>query len=82
MATQETRAALGVRLDGAILIVDEAHNLVDAVNGAHQALLSHAQLAPAQSQLSAYYERFRTRLAPGIFNLTYSLLFSVNYFLQ
>ena len=65
MLAQETRAALGVRLDGAILIVDEAHNLVDAVNGAHGAALERGHIAGAQGQLSAYYERFRTRLAPG-----------------
>ena len=65
LSTQEARAALGVRLEGAILIVDEAHNLVDAVNGAHGAALSRGQVAAAQGQLSAYYECFRTRLAPG-----------------
>lgn len=69
LPTQEARAALGVRLEGAVLIVDEAHNLVDAVNGAHGAALSRGQLAAAQGQLSAYYERFRTRLAPGNYSL-------------
>ena len=27
---QETREALGVRLDGAVVVIDEAHNLVHA----------------------------------------------------
>ena len=63
--SQETRQALGVRLEGAVLIVDEAHNLVDAVNNAHGAALSEAQLRGAEAQLTSYYQRFRTRLSPG-----------------
>ena len=50
---------------GNVLIVDEAHNLVDAVNGAHSAQVAAAQLRAAQSQLSGYYQRFRSRLAAG-----------------
>ena len=62
---QETRAALGVRLEGSILIVDEAHNLVDAVNGAHSATLTTCHVRAAQGQLDRYYECFRSRLSPG-----------------
>jgi len=62
---QETREALGVHVRGNVLIVDEAHNLVDAVNSAHSAQVSAAQLRAAQGQLSGYYQRFRTRLAAG-----------------
>ena len=61
----ETRASLGVKLKGAVVIVDEAHNLVDAINQAHSADLSLRQLAAASEQLAEYWERFRTRLAPG-----------------
>ena len=52
-----------------VLIVDEAHNLVDAVNNAHSAQVSAAQLRAAQDQLSGYYQRFRTRLAAGAVHL-------------
>ena len=48
-----------------MLIVDEAHNLVDAVNAAHSASMAAAQLHAAEGQLSGYHQRFRTRLAPG-----------------
>ena len=63
---QETRAALGVHIRGNVLIVDEAHNLVDAVNGAHSVAVTVAQLRAAQGQLSGYYQRFRSRLAAGV----------------
>ena len=35
---QEMREALGIRLEGAVVIMDEAHNLVDAVNACHRCL--------------------------------------------
>lgn len=65
-ALQETRESLGVRLEGNIVVVDEAHNLVDAVNNVHSALVSAQQLATAQSALDNYFQRFRSVLAPGV----------------
>lgn len=62
---QETREALGIRLEGAVLIVDEAHNLVDVVNAAHSASLDAATAAAAGAQMNAYWSRFGSRLAPG-----------------
>ena len=41
---QETRAALGVELRGSIVIIDEAHNLVGALNSAHSASINLQQL--------------------------------------
>ena len=48
-----------------MVIVDEAHNLVEAVNGVHSAVLSSLQLEAARRQLAAYLDRFRPRLNPG-----------------
>jgi chromosome transmission fidelity protein 1 len=62
---QETREALGIWLEGAVLVIDEAHNLVDAVNGAHSAALSAGAASAAAGQLDAYWSRFSIRLAPG-----------------
>lgn len=56
---------MGIRLEGSVLIVDEAHNLVDAVNSAHGASITWAHVTAAQIQLNGYYECFRTRLSPG-----------------
>ena len=68
VGAQETRQALGVHIRGNVLIVDEAHNLVDAVNNAHSAQVSAAQLRAAQGHLSGYYQRFRSRLTAGRIN--------------
>ena len=62
---QESRESLGLHLEGSIIVIDEAHNLVDAVNNAHCAEASVHQLRAAEAQLSGYFERFRTRLASG-----------------
>ena len=47
------------------MIVDEGHNLVDAVNAVHSATVSRGQLATAKSALNTYFARFSSRLAPG-----------------
>ena len=62
---QESRDALGLHLAGSIIVVDEAHNLVDAVNSTHCAQVSVNQLDAAETQLRGYFERFKTRLAAG-----------------
>lgn len=62
---QETRESLGVNLEGAIVIVDEGHNLVDAVNAIHSATITRDQLATAKRALKTYFDQFSSRLAPG-----------------
>ncbi len=54
-----------MRLEDAVVIVDEAHNLVDAVNGAHSAATDAATAAAAAAHLDGYWARFSTRLSPG-----------------
>ncbi len=66
---QESRDSLGLHLKGSIIVVDEAHNLVDAVNDTHCAEVSVNQLNAAETQLTGYFERFRTRLASGAASL-------------
>ena len=62
---RDTREALGVDLARSVVIIDEAHNLLDAVNSVHSSRLSYPQLRAAHAQVSGYYERFRGRMAPG-----------------
>eukprot|EP00887_Chlorella_sp_A99_P000340 scaffold13.g340.t1 len=64
-ALLETRESLGLKLEGAVVIVDEAHNLADAVNSSHSAELTSAQAATAHHQLAAYLSRFAAQLAPA-----------------
>ena len=71
---QDSRDSLGLQLKGSVIVVDEAHNLVDAVNSAHCAEVSAQQLTAAETQLSTYFERFRTRLAAGLLSTTHTCL--------
>ena len=58
-----TRESLNLDLAGSVVILDEAHNVIDAINATHSALLTLAQAASAHAQLRAYLERYRARLS-------------------
>ncbi|KXZ56265.1 hypothetical protein GPECTOR_1g231 [Gonium pectorale] len=62
---EETRGSLGLRLEGAVVIFDEAHNLVDAVTGTHGSAVTAEQLRAAGRQLAAYFARFQSCLSPA-----------------
>lgn len=57
-----TRQAAGVRLQGQVVIIDEAHNLIDTITSIHSTDVSGSQLCQAHSQLFQYMERYRKRL--------------------
>ncbi|KAJ1404499.1 hypothetical protein B484DRAFT_457302 [Ochromonadaceae sp. CCMP2298] len=65
----EAREALGINVTNKIIIIDEAHNLIDAVNALHSADITLPQLTAASAALSQYVLRFQTRL--GLSNLRY-----------
>ena len=44
----DTRASLGVELAGAVVVIDEAHNLIDTVNETHSVTLTARQLSEVQ----------------------------------
>ncbi|XP_058415054.1 ATP-dependent DNA helicase DDX11 isoform X2 [Diceros bicornis minor] len=57
-----TRQAAGIRLQGQVVVIDEAHNLIDTITGIHSAEVSGSQLCQAHSQLLQYMERYGKRL--------------------
>lgn len=62
LLSQHTRETLGLKLHGCVVVVDEGHNLVDAINQTHSAQLRMDQASHAHAQLSAYVERYRRRV--------------------
>jgi Rad3-related DNA helicase len=58
-----------VDLTDSIVIVDEGHNLIDAVNAVHSATVSLGQLTTAKAALDTYFTRFSNRLAPGMYSV-------------
>ncbi|RVX75548.1 hypothetical protein B0A52_00901 [Exophiala mesophila] len=59
---KSAREALGVSVKNNIVIIDEAHNLMDAIAETHSANLSLSQLDQAIDQATAYAVRFKNRL--------------------
>ncbi|PBP26056.1 putative ATP-dependent RNA helicase chl1 [Diplocarpon rosae] len=59
---KSARDALGISLKGHVIIIDEAHNLMDAISGIHGVEVSLRQLKRARAQLGIYLQKFRNRL--------------------
>ncbi|KCV73179.1 hypothetical protein H696_00722 [Fonticula alba] len=59
-----TRRAAGLRLRGRLVLIDEAHNVCDAVAAAHSVTLSLGTLGTCLGQVSQYLARYMTRLGP------------------
>ncbi len=57
-----TREAVGIRLANSVVIVDEAHNLLDTLEHIHSVEVSGRHLCQAHSQLAQYKERYQSRL--------------------
>ncbi|KAK3108683.1 hypothetical protein FSP39_013288 [Pinctada imbricata] len=59
---KSTREACGIKLDGNIVVIDEAHNLLETINAVHSMEVTGSQLLRAHSQLTQYEQRYRSRL--------------------
>uniref|UniRef100_A0A452ES65 DEAD/H-box helicase 11 n=2 Tax=Capra hircus TaxID=9925 RepID=A0A452ES65_CAPHI len=57
-----TRQAAGIRLQGQVVVIDEAHNLIDTITNIHSMEVRGSQLCQAHSQLLQYTERYGKRL--------------------
>ncbi|XP_055695410.1 ATP-dependent DNA helicase DDX11 [Lutzomyia longipalpis] len=53
-----TRDQMGINLKDSVIIVDEAHNLLDTISSIYCAEIDLEQLKEAQNQLTAYRERY------------------------
>ncbi|TLD35402.1 DNA repair helicase [Venturia nashicola] len=59
---KSAREALNLSLKGHVIIIDEAHNLMDAISGIYSISVSLAQLERGRGQLMVYLQKFRNRL--------------------
>ena len=62
---ESTRASLGISLKRSVVIIDEAHNLIDTINETHSVTLTGRQLSEVSAQLAQYAERYHARLKPS-----------------
>ncbi|XP_023304676.2 ATP-dependent DNA helicase DDX11 [Lucilia cuprina] len=58
---KRTRQQSGIDLKGSIVIIDEAHNLLDTISQMHSCELSLQQLQTAQQQILAYKMKYASR---------------------
>ncbi|KAG8957316.1 ATP-dependent DNA helicase chl1 [Tulasnella sp. 419] len=61
---KNSREALGIDLTNHVVIIDEAHNLIDTILSVHSLPLNHTTIRASLSQVSTYLSRFRNRLNP------------------
>jgi chromosome transmission fidelity protein 1 len=59
---RSAREALGVKLEGNVVIIDEAHNIMDAIAGVHAAEISLGDMRRARVMLGVYVKRFGKKL--------------------
>lgn len=59
---KNARDALGIKLEGNIVIVDEAHNVMDAVANVYAAEISLSGLRRGRQMLGVYVKRFGKKL--------------------
>ena len=65
LLSADAREAVGLKLRGAVVVVDEAHNLPAAVASAYSARVSLAHLRVSSKSLRSYLERYGPRLNPS-----------------
>ncbi|KAI1863558.1 hypothetical protein JX265_008775 [Neoarthrinium moseri] len=56
------REALGIKLEGNVVIIDEAHNIMDAVSNVYAAEISLRDLKRGRQMLGVYVKKFGKRL--------------------
>jgi chromosome transmission fidelity protein 1 len=59
---KSARDALGISLRGHVVIIDEAHNLMDAISGICGTSVTLGQLKKSRAQLGFYLQKFKNRL--------------------
>ncbi|MCJ1244549.1 ATP-dependent DNA helicase chl1 [Trapelia coarctata] len=59
---KSAREALDISLKGHVVIIDEAHNLMDAISNLYSVTLSLSQLERSRAQLGIYLQKFRNKL--------------------
>ncbi|KAL5598537.1 uncharacterized protein BROUX77_006371 [Berkeleyomyces rouxiae] len=61
---KSARETLGIKLEGNVVIIDEAHNIMDAISSVHTASIKLSELQRCRQMLGVYVKKFGKRLKP------------------
>ncbi|RLN49481.1 hypothetical protein BBJ29_000097 [Phytophthora kernoviae] len=59
--SKDTRESLGITLEDSIVIFDEAHNIIDAINNTYKVEITSKQLVVARRSLWSYFKKYEKR---------------------
>lgn len=62
---RESREALGLDLRNSVVVIDEAHNLLDTISSIYSSQVSTNEVKAAVEGLMVYFDKFKKRLNPG-----------------
>lgn len=57
-----TRESSGINVAGCVVIIDEGHNILEAITSAHATSVTHQQLTAAHATVCAYLDKYRSRM--------------------
>ncbi|KAG0668705.1 ATP-dependent DNA helicase chl1 [Maudiozyma exigua] len=64
LLSQDARNSLGIELKDSIVIIDEAHNLIDTINNIYSASMTYSDLNSVLNGLENYLNKFKAKLGP------------------
>lgn len=62
---RDTRTALNLNLKDCIVVIDEAHNLIDTISAIYSSAVSFGELKSIRKGLQVYMRRFNGKMNPG-----------------
>jgi chromosome transmission fidelity protein 1 len=60
---KETRQSFSINLKNQIIIIDEAHNLIDAIAQIHSVEITDSHVTQSITQLNNYVNRYKSRFS-------------------
>lgn len=79
---QSAREATGIKLENSIVIIDEAHNLIDSITSIHSILLEEPQIQKCNEQLKLYYEKYQSKFKGKTIMYVKQLMYFINKILN
>ncbi|CAI4862528.1 CIC_collapsed_G0057040.mRNA.1.CDS.1 [Saccharomyces cerevisiae] len=65
LLSESTRSSLQINLENSIVIIDEAHNLIETINSIYSSQISLEDLKNCHKGIVTYFNKFKSRLNPG-----------------